>query len=679
MADKTTRAFSLLEIKGFDDDKRVISGIATSPSVDRMGDIVEMDGVEVAADIPLFLYHDSTKTVGRAQFGKPTKKGIPFTAQLPKVMEEGLLKQRVDEAWQMLRYKLINAVSIGFRALEYSFIEGGGIRFAKTEVMELSLVPVPAQPDAVIQSLKSADPVARAAVITQIKSIDQQQRRTVPGASGALPGGRPDAGKSGSPDASGTQRPASGGFSFSRSTKGIPMKTLQEMIEARSQKSARMNELVDLRKQENRQFTADEGKEFDDLDSDVSELDDEIRIKRFEERQANAGTLVRGKSSEEGSASRGGLSFVRKADPDEAFKGQAFTRKLIAKAAAFAAMREGNFTTPAQIAEHRWGKSHPNLVNVIKAGVAGGGTGSGEWGAELAQSDSRYTGDFIEYLYSLTVFDRLPLRSVPARVHIKGQDGAATGYWTGESRAIAVSKPDFSDVELTPLKVGAIAVCSKELIADSSPSAEMWIRDSIAQASGQRVDTTFLGAAAASAGVSPAGILNGLSGLAPSGTDSAALRADLMALYVDFLAAKNASGLVQIMTPSMAKAISLMVNALGQTEFPTINANGGTLLGDQVFTGDNVTPGNWILLKPSDIWKIGDGGIDVSMSDTATIEQDSAPAGAGDTPTAASATLMSLWQTEQVGFKVVRRINYAKRRTSAVKFLADAEYGGVVS
>ena len=205
------------------------------------------------------------------------------------------------------------------------------------------------------------------------------------------------------------------------------------------------------------------------------------------------------------------------------------------------------------------------------------------------------------------------------------------------------------------------------------------IRDSIAEASGQRVDTTFLSANAAVSGVSPAGILNGVSALAPSGADAAAVRADMLSLYSSFLSNKSASGLVQIMTPSMAKALALLVNALGQPEFVGLNANGGTLLGDPVYTGDNVTPGNWILLKPSDIWKIGDSGVQVSMSDTATIEQNDAPQGASDTPTAASATLVSMWQTESVAFKVVRRINYAKRRAGAVAFLDNAEYGGVIS
>ena len=159
------------------------------------------------------------------------------------------------------------------------------------------------------------------------------------------------------------------------------------------------------------------------------------------------------------------------------------------------------------------------------------------------------------------------------------------------------------------------------------------------------------------------------------GPTAAELRDDVAALYADFITAKNASGLVFVTTPSLAKAISLMVNALGQTEFPGLNASGGTLLGDPVYTGDNVGTGDLILMKPSDIWKIGDSGIEMSMSDTATIEQNDAPQGASDTPTAASATLMSLWQTESVGFKVVRRINYAKRRSGAVSYIGDAAYG----
>lgn len=648
------RAYSTIEIKAMEGEgnKRTFTGIASTPTADRSGDIVLPKGAKFKLPIPLLWQHNSSKPIGWVTEAKVTSAGIEIKCEVADIPDDGDLKKRLDEAWQAIKYKLVRGLSIGFNPLKYSRIaETYSYEYQEWEWLELSAVTIPANSDASIQSIKSVAKTEQAA------SGQHASKAPV---------------LKSTPDASGN--------SSNINPKGILMKTLQELREERAQKAARQNELMELRKSENnRRFTSDEATEFDALAEEIGNLDDDIRVKQYELSNAAAATPIQGKSSEEGSRSRAGVSFVRKQDPDDKFKGQAFTRLAIAKAASFIALKDGNFISPAQIAEKRWGKSHPNMVNWIKAAVAGGGTGSGEWGAELAQSDTRFNGDFIEFLYSMTIFDRLPLRAVPARVHIKGQDGAATGYWVGESKAIPVSKPDFSDVELTPLKVGAIAVCSKELIADSDPSAELWIRDSIVQASAQRVDTTFLGAAAASGGVSPAGILNGLSLASPSGTDADAVRADLMTLYSAFLAAKNASGLVQIMTPSMAKALQMLRNSLGQREFPDIRADGGTLEGDQVFTGDNVTPGNWILLKPSDIWKIGDSGIELSMSDTATIEQNDAPQGAGDTPTAASATVMSLWQTEQVGFKLTRRINYAKRRASAVAGLQDAEYGGVVS
>lgn len=650
------RAYSVWTIKSVDDDERKITGIATTPSPDRMQDIVEPEGAQFSLPIPLLWQHDSGQPIGHVTAAKVGKDGITITAKLVKVAEPGRLKDRLDEAWQSLKSGLVRGLSIGFRGIETQDIKGTwGIRFVKWDWLELSAVTIPANADASILSIKNADSALLAAT-------GRTKQGNSPGDSGPRGGA-----------------PASGRSDSNSRRKGSEMKTLQELREERNTKAARLSELVDLFRTDGHETTDEETTEFDALTAEVKTLDQDMRIAQFHAIQGATAKSVDGSSAAAGSASRGGLSFVRKQDPDDSFKGQSYTRFLIAKAAAFIAMKDGNMISPVEIAKHRWGKTHPKLVEYVRAAVAGGGTGSGEWGAELALSDARYMGDFIEYLYSKTVFDAIPLRPVPARVHIKGQDGASTGYWVGESKAIPVGKSDYSSVELTPLKVAAISVCSKELVRDSSPSAEMLIRDDIAQASAQRVDTTFLSATAASSGVSPAGLLNGLSAGAPSGTDAAAVRADLMTLYTGFLSAKNASGLVQVMTPSMAKALSLMVNSLGQTEFPNLGADGGTLLGDRVYTGDNVTGGYWILMKPSDIWKIGDGGMEVSISDQATIEQNDAPQGAGDTPTAASATLMSLWQTEQIGFKVVRRINYQKRRTGAVAYIDNAEYGGVVS
>lgn len=153
------RMYSVIEAKSFDDEQRVIEGWATTPSADRVGDVVEPFGVQAAKDIPLYLYHDSEKVVGRAQLGAPTAKGVPFRAEIPKLTEPGALKDRVDEAWQMVKHGLITAVSIGFRALDGQVerIKEGGLRFKAVEVLELSLVPVPANSQALITAIKSAD------------------------------------------------------------------------------------------------------------------------------------------------------------------------------------------------------------------------------------------------------------------------------------------------------------------------------------------------------------------------------------------------------------------------------------------------------------------------------------------------------------------------------------------
>jgi uncharacterized protein len=151
------RAYSLLDIKSIDDDARVIRGIATTPEPDRVGDIVEPLGAKFAAEIPLLWQHQHGSPVGIAKFGKPTKSGIPFTAELPKIEELGALKDMVDMAWQSVKARLVRGVSIGFRALEYNFMDGGGIRFEKTEIYELSLVTIPANASATIQSIKAMD------------------------------------------------------------------------------------------------------------------------------------------------------------------------------------------------------------------------------------------------------------------------------------------------------------------------------------------------------------------------------------------------------------------------------------------------------------------------------------------------------------------------------------------
>jgi len=462
------------------------------------------------------------------------------------------------------------------------------------------------------------------------------------------------------------------------------MKTITDQIKdlenTRAAKAARMGEMVQRAIDEGRSTDAAEQEEFDSLDLEVKQIDEDlVRMRRLETLNGQRAKAVSAEPTAKAAGeSRGqGPAIIVNREADEKFKGQNFTRMVIARTLAQLDSENfaGHHRTAADIAAQRWGRTNPMLVDVIRAGVAGHGSGSGEPGAELVSADNRYTGDFIEYLYGQTVYNRLGLREVPANVAIKGQDGAATGYWVGENRPIPVTKGDFSSVSLTPLKVAALAAASIELMRDSSPSAEMLIRDAIVNAAVQRIDTTFASATAASNGVSPAGILNGVSSTNASGTDGDALRADVKTLYSGFITAKNASGLTFLMNPSLAKSLQLLTNALGQPEFPGISTSGGTLLGDPVVTGDNVGAQHFILLKPSDIYRIGAMGVEVALSRDATIEMDTAPTGEGDTPTAQSASMVSMFQAGMVALRVIIPINFAKRRSTAVAWIDNAHYG----
>lgn len=158
------RAYSLLEIKEFDDEKREIIGIATTPTTDRYGDIVEPKGAEFTLPLPFLWQHDSSQPIGHVTKAKATKEGIEVTVKLVKTDEPGTLKDRLDEAWQAIKLKLVRGLSIGFTSIEHTFIEGTyGVHFLKWAWLELSAVTIPANAEASITAIKSIDTKQRAA------------------------------------------------------------------------------------------------------------------------------------------------------------------------------------------------------------------------------------------------------------------------------------------------------------------------------------------------------------------------------------------------------------------------------------------------------------------------------------------------------------------------------------
>lgn len=160
------RAYSLLEIKSANDEDRIIEGIATTPTPDRYGDVVESKGAEFTLPIPFLWQHDASKPVGHVTKAKATKDGINVTVKLVKPEPDAPKEwaDRLNSAWADMKSGLVRGLSIGFSPIEYTYIEETyGVHFLKWAWLELSGVTIPANAEANITAIKSIDTQLRAA------------------------------------------------------------------------------------------------------------------------------------------------------------------------------------------------------------------------------------------------------------------------------------------------------------------------------------------------------------------------------------------------------------------------------------------------------------------------------------------------------------------------------------
>jgi HK97 family phage major capsid protein/HK97 family phage prohead protease len=653
------RAYSILEVKAVNDDERVIEGIATTPSTDRMGDVVDPKGAMFRLPIPLLWQHDSSQPIGHVERAKVSEDGITIRAKLAKIDEPGKLKDRLDEAWQSIKSGLVRGLSIGFRATEDPKpIKGTfGLLFEAWEMLELSAVTIPANADASITAIKSADQQVRAALGHEHKS--SVRLSSSPGVSGK-----------------------------SINLKGQEMKTSEQIASFEAKRAAsvaRMEELMKKAADEGRTLDENETQEYTDVEREVAQIDEHIpRLKRLEK------TLVKEASPIPGSIqTKGDVDSLRPAGSGvrvtaNAPKGMAFARLVKAKAVGYL-NGGGDFgaLTYAQGQKH-W-ENTPQVVEHLKTGVAGGTTTASAWADDLVYNQN-LAGEFIELLYPQTILGRLPgLRRVPFNIRVGSATSGGTGYWVGEGKAIPASKMQTDNVSLTIAKAAGLMVITEELARSSAPSAEALVRDDLIKTVTEFLDVQFIDPnyGPNTTTGAPGAVTYGIPATqvrAASGTTAAALRADFAALMDPlFTANVNTMDAVWVTSPYMAMKIGMINTSLGTREFPDINMNGGSLFGLPVVTSMSAyvagSPdyGHMIVLvKPSDIFLADDGGMDVSVSREASIQMDDAPTVDTSTPTATS--LVSMWQTESLAIKLVRYINWKRRRSTAVGYIRSAAY-----
>lgn len=658
----TERCYSLLTIKSIDEDQRIIEGIASTPTPDRMGDIVEPEGAQFKLPVPLLWQHNSREPVGWVERVKISPDGIAVTCRFAKIAEESDLKNRLDDYWLTVKSKLVRGLSIGFKPIESSQLEDTwSYRFIKWMWLELSCVTIPANEEATITALKSIDQRLRAASGESLRRV-VRLGATTPGDSGST-----------------RSTPTSRGPAMPR-----PIRDQIADFEAkRVADVARMTDLMAKAEAEGRSLNAQEAEQYDNIDAEVKATDAHlVRLKAHEKLVASTATPAAGADPGEGAAAR--IPGAQRASSTITHARSNLAPGVRMARFAQALIRgKGNPQQALAIIENEpaW-KSTPEIAMVMKAAIAAGDTTTAGWASELVYAEN-LANEFIEFLRPMTILGKIPsFRRVPFNIRVGGMSTGLTGYWVGQGQPIPASKAGTTSVSLAIAKAAGLCAIDNELARLSTPSAELMVRDDLAAAIVQLLDDSFINPNNGGVtNVSPASVTYGVTPVTPTGATYAAMRLDIQTMMETVLDANlDVTGSVWIMSGTLALKLSMMVNALDQKVNPDLSPQGGRFLGyDAVVSQAAQIAGSpqyndiLIWLHPREVFLADDGQVAIEASKEAAIQLLDNPTNAsvgGTTPT----TMISMFQTESMAIKAVRYINWVKRRSIAAQWIQAAAY-----
>jgi len=163
-------------IKELNEKERSIVHFISTEDVDRHGDVVRADGMDLSNynGTVLFGHNYNSFPVGKNLWIKVVtdpngQKGILAKTRFNKTPEGEI-------SWELFKDGDLNSFSIGFLPLEYNDIETG-YEFTKWELLEYSVVPVPANPRARVMMLEksvNADERFKAVINEQIKEFEME-------------------------------------------------------------------------------------------------------------------------------------------------------------------------------------------------------------------------------------------------------------------------------------------------------------------------------------------------------------------------------------------------------------------------------------------------------------------------------------------------------------------------
>lgn len=653
------RGYSRFKIDKADEEQRVITGVATTPKLDRVFDVVEPEGARYELPLPLLWQHDHLAPVGSVESASVSSKGIRFRARIakPEPSDPPALRFRLEEAWASVKKGLVRAVSVGFNSLDMSLLETGGLHFREWDWLELSLVTIPANQDATITTIRS--------ILSKHKHVAAF---------------RPD-----------RNEHVFRASDAAKSRKGATNMKLADKIAALQQEKQEAEQTIKSLGSLIEDGSADDDQidEFDDAAARLKGLSDQIRrLETVERANGSRDSVSRrivadnAKSASESRGAGAGVASPRTRVETNLIKepaGIGFARVALVVAGADLEKRD-----PIAVARQYYSDRDPRVetmlraIPYLKAAVAGGNTGVADWAGDVATAQD-VMGDFLGFLRTQTILGKFGMDGVPAlarrmlNTKTNRMTGGLTSFEVGEGAPTPISKGALDQVTLPVREFAGGTVVTKRQLRYANIALETQIRDDLAAAVREVEDKKFIDPALANS------ITNGLTPISSSGVDADAVRADLQKL-IDPIEAANMdpAQVVLIMRTNLARALSLLRTDFGAVrEFPNISMRGGSLEDYPVIVSNNVPYAHVIAVHAPSVLYGDEDVVNVESYDNVAIQQDDAPT--NNSATGAGAALVSMAQTRSVYIQATHEANWKVGRTNAVTFIDDAAWNGAVS
>ena len=661
---------------GDDDEDRAASGIKhkthagqltglefvlSDETPDRMDDVILSDGWDLKnfKRNPIALFnHKSDFPIGKWTNLRVENKQL--RGQLE--MAPFGTSERIDEIRKLIDAGILRAVSVGFKPLETKQREGSdwGCTFVRSELVETSLVSVPANPNAlaVAKSL-NISPQTMDLLFAKHGSMDARTRRR------GITGEHADT---------------------SRVRKGSAMSGLAQRITDLEAQIVAKRDLLEahLGKMDDSNVSDADLETTSTLNGDIAQLEktraalvDSEKLLAKSTTDGNGAsrsralstTVIVGGERERERVAAPAIIVNRKKDLDLLdYVVRAATVTYIARAS-------GKSVDETRLRIYGEDDGTKAICEIVtRAASAPAMTTVAGWAQELAQTTY---ADLMPLLMPKAILTRLAPKGLTLSFGTSGRIVIPTrsrtpslaGSFVGEGMPIPVRQGAFTSQTLTPKKMAVISTWTREMGDHSVPAIEGLIRQAIQDDTTVAIDSVLIDANPATT-IRPPGLLNGIAATgATAGGGIAALVGDITALInsISVQTFGNTRNLVWLANQTDMLRAS-MLTAANTGIFPFRDEiKAGTLNGVPIIDSATVPPKTLILVDAADFVVVGGEAPRMEMSDQATLHmEDTTPLDLVDGAGAAAAPQRSLFQTDSLALRMIMPLNWVQRRAGTV-------------